>query len=138
MTRTLRKLLTKSANNDNVEKQRQIRHLRTLHISVALVVVNNLFCQLRTRKAKSQTKTNKLPDRRKEHFCSVLNRPDPENEADAETDLDIDICSQRLSIAAMRSGRAGGIDGVTAAMLKSEMKRGPALLTSLFEDTGRL
>ena len=34
----------------------------------------------------------------------------------------------------MRSGRAGGIDGVTADMLKSEMKYGPALLTSIFEE----
>lgn len=81
-------------------------------------------------------------ERWREHFCSILNRPDPENEADipeAETDLEIDTDAPSeeevtRSIAAMRSGRAGGIDGVTADMLKSEMKYGPALLTSIFEE----
>lgn len=78
----------------------------------------------------------------KEHFSAVLNQPDPESEAiiqPADEDLAINIEAPsedevRSSIKAMKSGKAGGLDRVTADMLKADMKYGPKFLTTIFEE----
>ena len=71
---------------------------------------------------------------------SILNRPSPEEEADipeAEIDLDIDVdppTEEEIisSIKAMKSGKAGGKDRITADMLKAELSRAPGLLQTIF------
>ena len=67
------------------------------------------------------------------HFQSILNRPSTEEEADipkAEADLDINVDTPTeeeiiSSIKAMKSGKAGGKDRVTADLLKAELSRVP-------------
>ena len=75
-----------------------------------------------------------------EHFEEILNRPNPTNVAEIlEADVDLDINTEppsevevKASIAAMKSGKAGGIDGVTADMLKTEEHTTPKLLTQIY------
>ena len=71
-----------------------------------------------------------------EHFESILNRPG--RELVAETPLaveDLGICTDPLTmeevkdaIKAMKSGKAGGADGVTAEMFKAKETEKPRLL----------
>ena len=78
----------------------------------------------------------------KEHFESMLNRPEPEQLPEippAVEDLDICIDSPTMeevkaAIKAMRSGKAGGADGVTAEMLKAEGTKTPRLLMGKFRE----
>ena len=66
----------------------------------------------------------------KEHFEGVLNRPDPEHAPDIEAaDVTLDINTDppsleevQTAIKAMKSGKAGGLDGITADMLKAGMR----------------
>ena len=77
----------------------------------------------------------------KEHFKSVLNRPDPPHLADiqpAETDLDICTDPPNLeevtaAIKAMKSGKAPRADGVTAEMLKADVNVMAPILTEIFK-----
>ena len=70
------------------------------------------------------------------YFCS----PNPTNVAEIlEADVDLDINTEppsevevKASIAAMKSGKVGGIDGVTADMLKTEEHTTPKLLTQIY------
>ena len=79
--------------------------------------------------------------RRKEHFESVLNRPDPPHLADIQpADTDLDICTDPPSlkevtaaIKAMKSGKAPGADGVTAEMLKADVNVTAPILTEIFK-----
>ncbi|PVD27010.1 hypothetical protein C0Q70_12160 [Pomacea canaliculata] len=65
----------------------------------------------------------------KEHFESVLNRPDPPQLADIQpAAIDLDICTDPPSleevtaaIKKMKSGKAPGADGITAEMLKADV-----------------
>ena len=76
----------------------------------------------------------------KEHFESVLNRPDPPHLADIQpADTDLDICTDPPSleevtaaIKAMKSGKAPGADGVTAEMLKADVNVTAPILTEIF------
>ena len=77
----------------------------------------------------------------KEHFESVLNRPDPPHLADIQpADTDLDICTDPPSleevtaaIKAMKSGKAPGADGVTAEMLKADVDVTAPILTEIFK-----
>ena len=77
----------------------------------------------------------------KEHFESVLNRPDPPHLADIQpADTDLDICTDPPSleevtaaIKAMKSGKAPGADGVTAEMLKPDVNVTAPILTDMFK-----
>ena len=77
----------------------------------------------------------------KEHFESVLNRPDPPHLADIQpADTDLDICTDPPSleevtaaIKAMKSGNAPGADGVTAEMLKAGVNVTAPILTEIFK-----
>ena len=77
----------------------------------------------------------------KEHFESVLNRPDPPHLADIQpVDTDLDICTDPPSleevtaaIKAMKSGKAPGADGVTAEMLKADVNVAAPILTEIFK-----
>ena len=77
----------------------------------------------------------------KEHFESVLNRPDPPHLADIQpADTDLDICTDPPSleevtaaIKAMKSGKAPGTDGVTAEMLKADVNVTAPILTEIFK-----
>ena len=78
----------------------------------------------------------------KEHFESLLNRPDPTTQPDispAEETLDIDTDPPTLeevkqAIKAMKNGKAGGLDGVTADMLKAEELETPRYLQGILEE----
>ena len=77
----------------------------------------------------------------KEHFESVLNRPDPPHLADIQpADTDLDICTDPPSleevtaaIKAMKSGKAPGADGVTAEMLKADVNVTAPIVTEIFK-----
>ena len=77
----------------------------------------------------------------KEHFESVLNRPDPPHLADIQlADTDLDICTDPPSleevtaaIKAMKSGKAPGADGVTAEMLKADVNVTAPILNEIFK-----
>ena len=77
----------------------------------------------------------------KEHFESVLNRPDPPHLADIQpADTDLDICTDPPSleevtaaIKAIKSGKAPGADGVTAEMLKAHVNVTAPILTEIFK-----
>ena len=78
----------------------------------------------------------------KEHFEAVLNRPDPENApnitvADEPLDINTDpptLDEVKIAIKAMKSGKAGGLDGITADMLKAEEVETPVILQSILEN----
>ena len=78
----------------------------------------------------------------KEHFETVLNRPDPDHAPDiaaADEPLDINTDPPTLeevktAIKAMKSGKAGGLDGITADMLKAEEVETPVILQSILEN----
>ena len=75
----------------------------------------------------------------KEHFESVLNRPDPDREPDipaSDEPLEINtdpptIDEVKMAIKRMKSGKAGGLDGITADMLKAEEVDTPVYLHSI-------
>ena len=77
----------------------------------------------------------------KEHFESVLNRPDPPHLSDIQpADTDLDICTDppRLeevtaTIKAMKSGKAPGADGVTAEMLEADVNVTAPILNEIFK-----
>ena len=77
----------------------------------------------------------------KEHFESVLNRPDPPHLADIQpADTDLDICTDPPSleevtaaIKAMKRGKAPGADGVTAETLKADVNVTAPILTEIFK-----
>ena len=77
----------------------------------------------------------------KEHFESILNRPDPPHLADIQpADTDLDICTDPPSleevtaaIKAMKSGKAPGADGVTAEILKADVNVTAPILTEIFK-----
>ena len=85
------------------------------------------------------TKESEQTPRWKEHFESLLNRPDPEfvpDIQDANEVLDINtepptLHEVSLAIKAMKCGKAGGLDGVTADMLKAEDIMTPKLLKDI-------
>ena len=97
-------------------------------------------CPIRDKEDKIITDERQEISRWHDHFQSILNRPSPENEADipeADVDLNINvdppteeeiICSMK----AMKSGKAGGKDGVTADMLKAELNKAPKLLLKTY------
>ena len=74
------------------------------------------------------------------HFKRILNRPEPEQVAEIPPAVeDLDICKDpptmeevKAAIKAMKSGKAGGADGVTAEMLKAEETQTPRLLMCIF------
>ena len=78
----------------------------------------------------------------KEHFEAVLNRPDPDTLPDipaADEILDIDtepptLDEVKAAIKAMKSGKAGGLDGITADMLKAEEVDTPVYLHSILQN----
>ena len=78
----------------------------------------------------------------KEHFQTILNRPEPYVIADipaAREDLDINIDAPTMegvkaAINEMKSGKAAGVDGVTAEMLKAEETETLLLLTEIFRN----
>jgi len=77
----------------------------------------------------------------KEHFQRVLNRDDPETEADitpAETALDIGTDPPTLeevknAIKTLKNGKAPGIDQIHAEMMKAEEHFTPRLLTDILQ-----
>ena len=97
-------------------------------------------CPIRDKEDNIITDDSKEVSRWQNHFQSILNRPSPEEEADipeAEIDLDINVdppTEEEIisSIKAMKSGKAGGKDRVTADMLKVELSRAPGLLQTIF------
>ena len=78
----------------------------------------------------------------KEHFESILNRPEPGQVAEIPVE-DLDICIDpptleevEAAIKAMKSGKAGGADEVTVEMLKAEETETPCLLMCIFREMG--
>ena len=77
----------------------------------------------------------------KEHFESVLNRPDPPHLADIQpADTDLDICTDpphleevTAAIKATKSCKAPGADGVIAEMLKADVNVTAPILTEIFK-----
>ena len=77
----------------------------------------------------------------KEHFESVLNRPDPPQLADIQpADEDLDICTDPPSleevsaaIRKMKSSKAPGADGVAAEMMKADVSVTAPILTDIFK-----
>ena len=75
-----------------------------------------------------------------EHFREVLNRPEPEVTANIEksnTFLDIDVSPPselevRASIRNLKNGKACGIDGISAEMLKADLDTSSKILTTFF------
>ena len=78
----------------------------------------------------------------KEHFQTILNRPEPYVIAyipAARENLDINIDAPTMeevkaAIKEMKSGKAAGVDGVTAEMLKAEETETPRLLIEIFRN----
>ena len=83
---------------------------------------------MRDREGNIITRESEQIPRWKEHFESLLNRPDPEfvpdiQEANEVLDINTEpptLLEVSLAIKAMKCGKAGGLDGVTADMLKAE------------------
>ena len=81
----------------------------------------------------------------KEHFESILNRPEPEQVAEIPPAVDdLDICIDpptmeevKVAMKVMKSGKAGGADGVTAEMLTAEETEAPRLLMCIFREGER-
>ena len=79
-------------------------------------------------------------NRWREHFQTILNRPNPNNEADiteAEEDVEINTNPPTLeevkaAIKSMKNGKAPGVDSVTAEMLKADPEETPRILTEIF------
>jgi len=78
----------------------------------------------------------------KEHFESILNRPEPEQVDEILPAVeDLDICIDpptmeevKAAVNVMKSGKAGGVDGVTAETLKAEETETPCLLMCIFRE----
>ena len=78
----------------------------------------------------------------KVHCGSILNRPEPEQVAEIPPAVEeLDICIDpptmeegKAAIKAMKSGKAGGADGITAEMLKAEETETPRLLMCIFRE----
>ena len=78
----------------------------------------------------------------KEHFKTILNRPEPLDRAEIpEATEDVDINTDppsleevKAAIKSMKNGKAPGADGVTAEMLKIDEDETPKLLTEIFEE----
>ena len=77
----------------------------------------------------------------KEHFEEVLNRPEPAQTPDippADEDLDIAIDPPteeeiKQAMKTLKNGKAAGVDGVTAEMLRAEEAMTPRLLAEMFQ-----
>ncbi|XP_076101178.1 uncharacterized protein LOC143070963 [Mytilus galloprovincialis] len=77
-----------------------------------------------------------------EHFKAVLNRPEPINEFQEapqleELDINTDPPSKEeitKAIKSMKSGKAAGIDGLQAELLKADINTATAILHDLFKD----
>ena len=78
----------------------------------------------------------------KEYFESILNRPEPDQVAEIPPAVeDLDICIDpptmeevKAAIKVMKSGKAGGADGLTAEMLKAEETETPRVLMCIFRE----
>ena len=76
-----------------------------------------------------------------EHFCEVLNHPQPDEPADPppeSDDLNIDTrppteAEVKNAVKAMKSGKATGIDSIHAEMLKGNLSTATRVFTELFE-----
>ena len=96
---------------------------------------------VRDKEGKVLSKESEQVPRWKEHFESLLNRPDPMTVPDIQAarevlDINTDpptLIEVKAAIKAMKSGKAGGLDGVTADMLKAEDVMTPILLRSILE-----
>ena len=96
---------------------------------------------VRDKEGKVLSKESEQVPRWKEHFESLLNRPDPISVPDIQAarevlDINTDpptLSEVKVAIKAMKSGKAGGLDGVTADMLKAEDVMTPILLRSILE-----
>ena len=94
---------------------------------------------VRDKEGKVLSKESEQVPRWKEHFESLLNRPDPMTVPDIQAarevlDINTDpptLIEVKAAIKAMKSGKAGGLDGVTADMLKAEDVMTPILLRSI-------
>ena len=75
----------------------------------------------------------------KDHFERVLNREDPTTEAEIQPAVDpLNINTEpptvqeiKLAIKKLKSGKAPGIDGIQAELLKAEEQKTPTLLTDI-------
>ena len=87
------------------------------------------------------SKESEQAPRWKEHFEALLNRPDPPSAPDIQAanevlDIKTDpptLNEVKIAIKAMKSGKAGGLDGVTADMLKAEDVMTPIVLRDILE-----
>ena len=79
-----------------------------------------------------------------EHFCEVLNRPEPEeitnlpavtNVLDLNTRPPTESEVKKANIKAMKSEKAPGIDSIHADMLKADLETPTKVLTDLFKTT---
>lgn len=79
-------------------------------------------------------------NRRVQHFCEILYRPEPEEPANPPPTvdvLDIDIspptkAEVRCAIKALKNGKAAGIDTIHAGILKADLTTPTRVLTNLF------
>ena len=97
--------------------------------------------QVRSKKGEIISEESKLVQRWKEHFVETLNRPEPveiPNTIEAKEPLEINcnpptLVEVKTAIQKMKNGKAAGLDGVTADMLKAEEILTPKLLRDLLE-----
>ena len=87
------------------------------------------------------TKQEEVQQRWKEHFVELLNRPNPEREAEVISDMEVieEISSGpitkaeiRSAITSMKAGRAPGVDCLTVDLLKADITTTVDVLHDLF------
>ena len=118
-------------------------HMRTVY-EVTRVLSNERRGTANVVKDKDGRVLSSLEERKrrwKEHFEEVLNRPQPTNplEVDEERDTDVNIDTGQIqreeimkAMKKLKNGKSGGIDGITAEIMKADMETSGKYLEKLF------
>ena len=89
---------------------------------------------VRSSKGNLLTKEEEVQQRWKEHFVELLNRPNPEREAEVISDMEVieEIPSGPITKAIMKAGKAPGVDCLTVELLKADITTTVDVLHDLF------
>lgn len=119
-------------------------HMKTVY-EVTRVLSNERRAGTSTvidRDGKNLSSQNEIKNRWKEHFSNVLNRTQPENPLIVENEenlieeINTGVIDREEIIKAMKklkNGKSGGIDGITAEILKADMTTTVKYLEKLFK-----